>query len=216
MARVQDEAQVGGVERADDRPAVDHARDLLEPGGELDVVDRGVDRRERAQDVLDVDARLERRVPLRVEGFGLGHAAGHPEHDDGIGRSGVRLALAARALPRRGPNEAGSRPAKAASVAPAVAPMKPRPADARVDASPSAVSPVRFCEVSEGISSSFNRSTETRASSSAPTTGLRVRRPDTCSGLAVGDGARREFRSTERARGRARVETLGRQLLRPW
>ena len=29
--------------------------------------------------------RLEGRVALRIERFGVGHAAGHPEHDDGVG-----------------------------------------------------------------------------------------------------------------------------------
>ena len=89
------------------------------PLRELDVVDGGVDRRERAQHVLDVHARLKRRVALRVERFGLRHAAGHPEHDDRIGRR-----LRGRRAGALG--EAGSRPASAASVAAAVAPMKPR------------------------------------------------------------------------------------------
>ena len=126
MPRVQDEAEVGGVERADDGPAVDDARDLLEPGGELDVVDRRVDRRERAEDVLDVDAGLERRVPLRVEGFGLGHAAGHPEHDHGVGLAACRAEALAQACCAEALAKSGSRPARAASVAPAVAPMNPR------------------------------------------------------------------------------------------
>ena len=64
-------------------------------------------RRKRAEDLLDRHARLERRVALRIERLGLRHAAGHPQHDDGIGRGGVarpglrRLQRAARA--RRAP-----------------------------------------------------------------------------------------------------------------
>ena len=124
MPRVQDEAEIGGVERADDRSAVDDAADLFQPLRELDVVDGGVDRRERAQHVLDVHARLERRIALRIERFGLRHAAGHPENDHRIGR---RLAARpGRRLAPWAPKWRASRPASAASVPAAVAPMNPR------------------------------------------------------------------------------------------
>ena len=66
-------------------PMIHHARDLLEPLRELDVVHRGVDGRERAEHVLDRHARRERRVALRIERLGLRHAARHPEHDDRVG-----------------------------------------------------------------------------------------------------------------------------------
>ena len=55
------------------------------PCDDLDVVDDRVDRRERAQDLLDRHADLERRVALRVERLRRGHAAGHPQQDAGVG-----------------------------------------------------------------------------------------------------------------------------------
>ena len=48
-------------------------------------------RRERAQHVLDRHARRERRVALRVERLGAGHAARHPQHDHRVG-GGLRPA----------------------------------------------------------------------------------------------------------------------------
>ena len=66
-------------------------------------------------------ARRERRVALRIEGLGLRHAAGHPQHDDGIG-GGLRRLFGAACDAR----SSGSDPVSAASVAAAVAPMKPR------------------------------------------------------------------------------------------
>ena len=56
------------------------------PCGDLDVVHDRVDGRERAQDLLDRQADLERRVALRVERLRRRHAAGHPEQDARIGR----------------------------------------------------------------------------------------------------------------------------------
>ncbi len=91
MPRVEDEAKVRGVERPDDRAAVDDAGNLLEALRELDVVHGGGDGGKRAEHFLAGHARLERRVVLRVECLGLRHAAGHPQHDDGIGGGARRL-----------------------------------------------------------------------------------------------------------------------------
>ena len=74
-----------------------------------------------------VHARRERRVALRIERLGLRHAAGHPQHDHGVGGRG--LLCGAGGLPPAA--ERGSRPTSAASVAAAVAPMKPRRLSAR-------------------------------------------------------------------------------------
>ena len=52
VPRVQDEAEVGGGEAADDGAAIDDAADLLEAGGELDVIDGGVDGREGAEHLI--------------------------------------------------------------------------------------------------------------------------------------------------------------------
>ena len=86
MPRVQDEPEIGGVEGSDDGTAIDHARDLLEALCEPDVVHRRRDAGERTQHLVDSHARLERRVALRIERLGLRHAAGHPQHDHGVGR----------------------------------------------------------------------------------------------------------------------------------
>ena len=104
MARVQDEPKIRGHERADDGAPVDHAGDVLQPLRELDVVDLGVDRRERAQDVLDRHARCERRVPLRIEGLGARHAARHPQ-DDHCVCAGLRRRLCRPQQLRLAPDE---------------------------------------------------------------------------------------------------------------
>ena len=119
VPRVQDEPEIRGHERADHRALVDDAGDVLEPLRELDVVDLRVDGREGAEHVLDRHARRERRVALRVERLGARHPAGHPEDDDGVGCRFPRRLRRARSCE-------GSRPTSEASVAPAVAPMKPR------------------------------------------------------------------------------------------
>ena len=46
MARMQDEAQIADAVRADERAAVHDLGDALQARGDLDVVDRRVDRRE--------------------------------------------------------------------------------------------------------------------------------------------------------------------------
>ena len=93
---------------------------LLQPLRELDVVDGRVDGRERAEHVARSARRRERRVALRIEGLGLRHAAGHPQHDDRVG-GGLRR----RRRDAARPAAARGRPAPPASPA-AVAPMKPR------------------------------------------------------------------------------------------
>ena len=60
------------------------------PCGERDVVHGRRDRRERAEDLIDADARRERRVALGIERLGLRHAARHPQHDDGVGAGAPR------------------------------------------------------------------------------------------------------------------------------
>ena len=60
--------------------------------------------------------RARTAVPLRIERLGLRHAAGHPQDDHRVGRG---FALRARDEPRLTADQR-------ASVAAAVAPMKPR------------------------------------------------------------------------------------------
>ena len=93
MPRMQDEAEIRGLERANQRSAVHHLRDALEPLRDLDVVHHRVDRRKRAEDSLGPHSRLEGRISLRVECLGLRHSAGHPQDDDGI-RRGFRTGCA--------------------------------------------------------------------------------------------------------------------------
>ncbi len=90
VSRVEDEAEVGGLEGADDGAAIDDTADAFETLGELDVVDGGIDRGEGAENLLGADSGGEGRVALGVEGFGLRHAAGHPDDDHGVGGSGRR------------------------------------------------------------------------------------------------------------------------------
>jgi hypothetical protein len=106
---VQDEAEIGGGEAADDGAAIDDAADLLEPRRELDVIDRRVDRRKRAEHLIGPHARRERGVALRIEGLGLGHAAGHPQHDDRIGAGLVGGGLPAGGGLRRAQARLGAR-----------------------------------------------------------------------------------------------------------
>src|SRR5439155_21950132 len=78
MPRVEDEAEIGSLEAADDRSSIDYACDALEALRDLDVIDRGVNARKGAQNPFGSDTGLERRVSLRIERFGLCHAAGQP------------------------------------------------------------------------------------------------------------------------------------------
>ena len=71
---VQNEPQIAGLIRPDQRSSIHHSRDLLQPLRDLDVVHRRIDRRERAQHAIRFQPRFIRRVALRVEGFGLRHA----------------------------------------------------------------------------------------------------------------------------------------------
>ena len=57
----------------------------LQPLAEPDAVDDRRRRRERAANLPGLHARSERRVTFRVERLGVGHPAGHPEDDDGVG-----------------------------------------------------------------------------------------------------------------------------------
>src|SRR4051794_8194951 len=110
VTRVQDETQISSVEGTNHRAAIDRAPDLFETLRELDVVDGGVDLRKRAQHVFDANARRKRRVALRIERFGLRHAAGHPQYDDGVGRWRLRWRL--KRQRRRTPDQGRERPAR--------------------------------------------------------------------------------------------------------
>src|SRR6185503_9101082 len=59
MPRVKDEAQVACRVTADQCATIHHLGDSLQAPGKLDVIDHGVDLRERAEDVRRLDAFLE-------------------------------------------------------------------------------------------------------------------------------------------------------------
>lgn len=93
VPRVKDEPQITRGVRTDQRTQVHHPGDLLEPFGELDVIDAAVDRLEGAQHPLGLEAFFKGGVSLGIKRFGVGHAAGHPENDYGIGGRGQLLSF---------------------------------------------------------------------------------------------------------------------------
>ena len=84
VPRMQDATEVGLHVGAEQRAAVEHARDLLQPLADLNAIDRRGDRRERADHVGHGEALLKRLIPLGIEIVGGSHAAGHPQQDDRI------------------------------------------------------------------------------------------------------------------------------------
>ena len=182
VPRVQDEAEIGGVERAYDRSAVDDAADLFQPLRELDVVDGGVDRRERAQHVLDVHARLERRIALRIERFRLRHAAGHPQNDDRVGRAAfarasARQAAFAKASALQGLGVGGLPAGERREGPGSCRAHEPATAHARVNPALLGGQCLQFVRLWGRHIHSFSRSVGTRASSTGPTAGQRVHLP---------------------------------------
>src|SRR5439155_15562586 len=81
MARVKNETEVPGRVTANQGSAVHHARNFFQPGGEFDVIDSGINRRESAAQLGGFHAALEWRVVFRIERFRVRHAAGQPEYD---------------------------------------------------------------------------------------------------------------------------------------
>ena len=179
-------------------------------------------------------ARGERRVALRIEGLGLRHPAGHPQHDDGVGRgwllglggspaSGAPARMEQIRLPARERSErrAGGRTHEAAA------------ADARVDelffaghtvlsaqlqlqpyqhfppeeATDAAISfRIASSPSCQWLQRAISKSAETRASSSPPTADLPVlRRMDELRATGRAAPLRRRERSACRRRAPQRV-----------
>ena len=88
VARVQDAAEVGLHRRTDQRRAVHDLCDVLESLADADAIHRGRDRRESAEHTVIGESLLVGRVTLRIKGLRGGHAAGEPDEDAGICRSG--------------------------------------------------------------------------------------------------------------------------------
>ena len=85
VARVEDEAEVAGLEGLDERAVVHDLGDVGHPFGDLQSVHAGGDGLEGGVDGLGFHALLEGRVLLHVPDFGGRLSAGHPEDDDRIG-----------------------------------------------------------------------------------------------------------------------------------
>ena len=113
MPRVQDEAQVAGLEGADERAVVHHPGDVAAApprcAGRPRVV--GMERKVEWT-AFGLHAALERRVFLGVPRFRGGLAAGHPQEDQGVGGRGRALPA-----PRRAGEVPGRRPAPEARAA---------------------------------------------------------------------------------------------------
>ena len=99
VARVENEAEVAGLGRgvvrlrelaglvgADQRASIHHVADFFQALGQLNVVNRSIDCRESAEDLVGRQALFVGGVALGIERLGGGHAAAHPEHDDRVGR----------------------------------------------------------------------------------------------------------------------------------
>ena len=95
VPRVENLPHVAGHVRADQRAAVEDGSDLLEPLRNADIVDDRRDRRKRAQHLVGGEPLFKRRVAFRVERLGVGHAAGHPQDDEAVGRRRDFFVLAA-------------------------------------------------------------------------------------------------------------------------
>ena len=85
VAGVEDVSEVRLHGRADEGAVVHDLGDVFHAFADLDAVHRGVDGREGAQDLLDVQTLFKGEVTFRIEGVGGRHAARQPDQDAGIG-----------------------------------------------------------------------------------------------------------------------------------
>ena len=105
VPRMENLPQVARHVRADQRAAVEDGGDLLQPLRDADIVDRRRDRGKGAQHPVRFEPFIKGDVALRVERLGVGHAAGHPQEHDAIGRRRDFFVLAAFII--IGPEDAG-------------------------------------------------------------------------------------------------------------
>ena len=85
VPRMENEPKVARCVAANQRAAVHHAGDPFQTGGKLDVIDGRVNRRKRAEHFGRFHAALKRRVTFRVERLRVRHTAGQPEHNQRVG-----------------------------------------------------------------------------------------------------------------------------------
>ena len=108
VARVEDEAQIGGLKGADQGGAVHHLCHAFKAFGDFDVIDRCVNGGEGAQNLVGANARFKGRVAFGVPGFGLRHTTRHPDDDDGVCRGWRSRTSATKDLRRRSGQRAQS------------------------------------------------------------------------------------------------------------
>src|ERR1051326_1339882 len=85
VPRVENETEIASGIGTNQRGAVHHAGDIFKALREFDVVHDRVDLREGAEDLVGFNAAFEGSITFRIESFGVGHTARHPQDDDGIG-----------------------------------------------------------------------------------------------------------------------------------
>ena len=116
MARVQNMPHIGGYVRANQRSLVHHFANGLQSFGKMNAIQHRRHRLERTQHPVAFHALFKRRIAFGVKGFGMGHAAGHPEQNDRIGGAVVWPGFRVRLQPDSR-LDMGAPAAKAAMVA---------------------------------------------------------------------------------------------------
>jgi len=84
VAGMKNETEISGGVGADERGAIHHAGDIFEALSKFDVIDVRVDLRKGGEDLIGFETGFERGVAFGIESFGMGHAASHPQDDDGV------------------------------------------------------------------------------------------------------------------------------------
>lgn len=85
MPRVEDVPEVGDDVRSNQGPTIQHFRNVFQALGDLHTVNRRIDGREGAEDLLRGDADLEGRISLRIKRLGRGHSTSQPEENERVG-----------------------------------------------------------------------------------------------------------------------------------
>ena len=98
MPRVEDAAEIRLDMRANQGGAVHELGDFLQAFADPHAIERGGNRVECAEHLVHGEAFLEGLVGFRIERFGTGHAARHPEQDAAVrlGRGMLDLILGTR------------------------------------------------------------------------------------------------------------------------
>src|SRR6187399_274919 len=84
MASVQDKTEITGGVGTNQGRTIHDPGDVFQACGDLNVVDRSIDRREGAENLVWRKPFLKRSVTLWIERFRMRHPSPHPKHDKGI------------------------------------------------------------------------------------------------------------------------------------